>query len=209
MRMQKFKVLSDEDQKQIDAASVKMLEQTGIKIHCDAVKELLVSAGAAYNDDKGTIHISEKMVRDALATVPNEVKLYDRNLENPIALGKGAMAVASGHNATFIKDYKTGENRGVTKEEVGDFAKLADALEDMDIVGIQAYPQDVKPQATLLHAYDASVNNTTKHIFFSPESHDVVKTVIKMAKVMLMILFLGRQNPTLYPEMIQMRKFLM
>jgi len=183
MRMQKFKVLSDNELKQIDAASIKMLEQTGVKIHSVSVNELLADAGASFNESKGTTHLTEKMVRDALATVPNEVKLYDRNLENPITLGHGAGAVASGHNATFIKDYETGEYRGVKKTEVADFTKLADALEDIDIVGIQALPQDVKPEATFLHAYDASVNNTTKHIFFSPESEEVVKTIIQMAKV--------------------------
>jgi len=195
MRMQNFKVLSDDDIKQIDAASIKMLEQTGVKIHCDTVEKLLINAGAIFNEGKGTIHISEKMVRKALATVPREIKLYDRNLKNPITLGKGAMAAASGHNATFIKDYKTGEHRGVTKAEVGNFARLSDALKDIDIVGIQAYPQDVRAEATLLHAYEASVNNTTKHIFFSPESLDVVKAIIKMAKVVCGSSDLSRGSP--------------
>ena len=44
-------------------------------------------------------------------------------------------------------------------------------------------PQDVKENATLLHAYQASVLNSSKHIYFSPESTDVVKSILQMARL--------------------------
>ena len=75
------------------------------------------------------------------------------------------------------------ERRLSTKEEVGNFAKISDALGNIHIVGVEAMPQDVNPRASILHAVDAVLNNSTKHIFYSPENVDEVKASLEMLKI--------------------------
>jgi len=65
---------------------------------------------------------------------------------------------------------------------VGNFALISDALPNIHIVGIQAMPQDVTPRASILHGLDAVLNNTTKHIYFSPENIDETISMINMLK---------------------------
>ena len=182
MRMDRFSVLNESDLKQIDAASRAMLETVGVQVHSDSVFELLAKAGAGVDAKKHLVKFPQEMIRKALSTVPSKVQLYDRSLQKSITLGGGRGAVASGHNATFIVDSKTGQRRSVTKDDIAKFSQIADALAEIDVTGIQAMPQDVKPEATLLHAFEATVSNTTKHIFFSPESVDVVNAILEMSK---------------------------
>ena len=47
MRVQRFTVLSDDELKQIDAASIQMLEQVGVKIHCDEARGILLKVRTA------------------------------------------------------------------------------------------------------------------------------------------------------------------
>ena len=183
MRMGRLTALSGAELKQIDAASIRILSEVGVQINSDYVLDILAGAGAEIDREKRIVRFSEEMTRQALATVPCEVKLYSRALKDCVVLGEGRMAVASGHNAVFIIDSKTGRRRTVTKDDISKFAVLTDALDDMDILGIQAMPQDVKEEATLLHAYQVSVTNSSKHIYFSPESVDVVKAILQMAKI--------------------------
>ncbi|MBN2375130.1 MAG: trimethylamine methyltransferase family protein [Sedimentisphaerales bacterium] len=183
MFLNKLSMLSHSELKQIDAASLSILSNVGVQINSDSVLEILAEAGAKVDKGEKTVRFTEDMTRSALSTVPPEIKLYSRDLQSFIVLGKGRMAAASGHNATFVVDSNNGQRRNVTKDDIADFAKIADGLEDIDLVGIQAMPQDVKEEATLLHAYQASVLNSSKHIFFSPESVDVVKAILQMARL--------------------------
>src|SRR5665648_1123528 len=75
------------------------------------------------------------------------------------------------------------ERRLSTKEEVGNFAKISDALDNIHVVGVQAMPQDVHPKVSILHAVDAVVNNSTKNIFYSPENVNETMATIEMLKI--------------------------
>jgi trimethylamine--corrinoid protein Co-methyltransferase len=66
---------------------------------------------------------------------------------------------------------------------VGQFAKLANYLEQIDVVSPEAMPQDVPPQSSLLHGVDAVLNNPLKPILFSPENDREVAAIIEMLKV--------------------------
>ena len=79
-------------------------------------------------------------------------------------------------------DPDTLERRPITKEEVGNFALISDALPNIHIVGIEAMPQDVAPKASILHGLDTVLKNTTKHIYFSPENVDETIPMINMLK---------------------------
>jgi trimethylamine--corrinoid protein Co-methyltransferase len=182
MRMKRLSVLSKTDLKRIDAASKNMLEKVGVQVHSPSVLKMLAKAGAKVDETAKLVRFPKKMVEKALSTVPSQVDLYDRSLKNKITLGGGTGAVASGHNATFIVDSQTGRRRGVTRQDIANFSIIADSLPEMDVVGIQAMPQDVKPEATLIHAFAATVSNTSKHIFFSPESADVVRAILDIAR---------------------------
>ena len=183
MRLQDFKVLSNQEIVQIHEASINILENTGVMIHSKKALDLLNSKGAAVDYDKKLVKISGKMVESCLKTIPKTIDLYDRNGNKYLTLGDGVPKCASGHNAIFIIDDETNERRNSTVKDVENFALISDKLEDIDVVGVPVMPQDVTPQATLLYAVKALYENTTKPLFFSTESSAINSSIIDMMKV--------------------------
>ncbi len=182
MKLGHFSVFTDNELNDIHKASLKLLSKTGVMVYSDKVLKLLQNAGCKVDFSEKRVRIPEELVEKCLKTVPSKIILYNRNKEPVITLGDGKTYAASGHNAIYVLDLETGQRRPSNKNDIGDFARIADALKNIQMVGIQAMPQDVLPRASLLHAVDASFNNTTKHIFFSPEALEVTQAILNIAR---------------------------
>lgn len=185
MKLSRFGVLSESELGDIHGASLELLSGTGMMVHSDKVLRLLQDAGCKVDRSEDRVRIPEDLVERCLKTVPSKTVLYGRDKQPSITLGEGKTCAASGHNAIYVLDRETGQRRPSHKSDIADFARMADALGNIHMVGIQAMPQDVLPQASLLHAVDASFNNTTKHVFFSPEALDVARAILDMARAVV------------------------
>lgn len=183
MKLSGVKVLSDDEIRKIDEASKEILEDTGVLVLSEDVLRIYEKGGAKVDYDKKIVKIPERLVEKSLKSLPSEFRLYNRDRESYLDFGKNVGYSASGHNAIYILDTQTLERRPATKEEVGNFAKISDALENIHVTGIQAMPQDVFSKSSILHALDAVANNTSKHIYFSPENVDETIALIEMLKV--------------------------
>ncbi len=183
MKFSNFKVLSEDEIVQIHEASVKILEETGVQIFSKKVLDFLSAKGAVVDYDKQLAKLPRKLVEDCLKTLPHTFDLYDRNGNKAFTIGDAVPKCASGHNAIFIIDAETSQRRNSTLKDVENFALISDKLEDIDIVGVPVMPQDVTPQATLIYAVKALLENTTKPLFFSTESSAVNASVIRLLKV--------------------------
>ena len=182
MKLQKYQVLSDAEVKQIHAASLRVLERTGMEILDDRLLEILAAAGATVDKGSHRVTIPARLVEQALSSVPSTITMHTRRGEPCMELGSGRAYAASGHNAVFVADSLDGKDRRPsTKQDIENFARLSDALDNLSMVGIEAMPQDVMPAASLVHAADAAFSGTTKPIYFSPESAEVTAAIIKIA----------------------------
>lgn len=193
MELSKTEVLSVKEIEMIDDASKEILQETGIKVLSTDVLEIFKRGGCDVNFDNLTVKIPIKVIESCLKSFPAEFKLYSRDKESYLNFGKNLGYCASGHNAIYMFNEDTFERRLITKNEVANFAKIADALENISVVGIQAMPQDIMPQASILHALDAVLRNTSKHIFFSPENVEETLSLIKMIQIVSEDINLGVQ----------------
>ncbi len=183
MRLSRATVLSKNEIKEIDETSKEILEATGVKILSDYILNIYRKAGCSVDYDKKIVKIPSKLVDQCLKSCPSKYKLFNRDQNTYLEFGNNTAYSASGHNAIYMLDIEKLERRPITKEEVGNFAKISDALDNIHIVGIQGMPQDVHPKASILHALDVVLNNTTKHVFYSPENVDEAKASIDILKV--------------------------
>ncbi len=167
----------------IDAASRKALTDMGILVLSDKVLKQLSQKGADVDLDSKIVRVSNKIIDRCLASAPKTIRIYHRDFKKSIELGKQKRTyVASGHNAVYFYNGETGEKRPITKEEVGNFALLSDYLDEIDVVGIQAMPQNVNPHSSILHALDAVLNNTAKPVYFSPENGQEVRGLLDIVQ---------------------------
>jgi len=183
MKLSRVEGLSEKEIIEIDSVSMEILEETGVKVLSEEVLKIYESGGAKVNYDSMIVKIPEKLIRRCLNSAPSEYKLYNRDADSFLDFGNNLGYCVSGHNAIYTLDTETMERRPSTKEEIGNFAKISDALPNIHIVGVQAMPQDVFSKSSILHAVEAVANNTSKHIFFSPENVGEAKALIEMLKV--------------------------
>jgi trimethylamine--corrinoid protein Co-methyltransferase len=183
MKTATFRVLSDKELERIDRASIQILEEVGIRVDSPQAIDILHSSGARVDAKTGVVRIDESMVRDALDSAPSTIELYDREMNGSLEIGQGAGAAAPGHNAVKFIDHASGEHRPARCSDCADFVRLADALEEYQAVAVPVMPQDVHPKSTILHGFLHTVSNSTKHLYFSPDSARATEAAIDMARV--------------------------
>lgn len=185
MRTSLLEVLSEDELYSIHEASLNILSQVGVVIRSEEVLRFLKGQGLKVDMGNQRVWFSPDVVKQALSQFPSKITLFEREGKVAFVLGKQKGLVASGHNAVYVLDPFTDKRKKVTKKDVGDFARLSDALENIDIVGVQAMAQNVPAKSSLLHSLDAVFNNTTKHIFFSPEGPKTTQSIFRMAEAIL------------------------
>ena len=184
MRLNKAEILSPEEIKMIDEATREVLSEIGILVYSEKVLKLLAEKGAQIDFNSKIVKLRTKMIEQSLSSAPEEIKIFSRDMEYFLNIGKSKKTyTASGHNAIYYYDDKKMERRPVSKKEVGDFALISDYLDNIDIVGVEAMPQDVFPKASILHAVDAVLNNTVKPVYFSPENARETEALLKIMKI--------------------------
>ncbi|MHC4874397.1 MAG: trimethylamine methyltransferase family protein, partial [Planctomycetota bacterium] len=158
-------------QEQIHKASVKLLQDPGIRIEHEEICKLLLDNGAAAGSSSDVIKIPEKMINDCLALAPKSFELASSG-------GKSHILSADG-DSTFwscpgmnIQEGKN--NRPYTSKDMSASAKLLEKLPEIDVVFGMAL-SDIKPALRDVVGLKLMAENTSKHIrvlCFSPEGAD-------------------------------------
>ena len=183
MRLPWLKVLSEQEILDIHNASLDILQQCGVRILNDRMLAFLKGRGLAVDDEARTVTFTRASIEDALSHVPAQFEVFDRNGKFAFVLGDRKPKIAAGHNAVFWVDSQTGKRRESTVADVELFARICDRLECIDMIGMPVMPQDVpNPEATLLYAVRAVIENTTKPIYFSTDNTEVNSLCIEMLK---------------------------
>ena len=114
----------------IHAASLEVLERTGVKLDHQEATALLLEAGAT-KDDEGRILIPPPMVEEALEKArasSGQIQLFTRDGQPSILLGNGETYFGPGSDALEIRDFETGKLRAATLEDVATNVTIADAV---------------------------------------------------------------------------------
>lgn len=183
MKLTRMTVLSNEEIREIHEATLHILEHTGVQIGSKRMAEWLKGKGLPVETKCQIVHFPRAVVADALATIPPQFEVFNRDGKSAFILGDGVPRIAGGHNAVFWVDMATGATRPSTVADVEQFAVLCEQLPHIDMIGIPVMPQDVPhPRATLLYGIRATVANSRKPIYFSTDSCDVNHACIELAR---------------------------
>jgi len=181
VKLPRLEVLSSSELQDIHDATMDILENCGVQMPDAALLTLLKSKGLNVDFEKGMVRFSRACIEDALAHIPPQFEVYDREGCLAFILGDGQARMAAGHNAIFWVDSATGQTRPSTVADVAFFARLCEYLKDIDMIGIPVMPQDVPaPAASLLYGVRAVIQNSKKPVFFSTDNCAVNHAVIKM-----------------------------
>ncbi|WP_026394210.1 trimethylamine methyltransferase family protein [Acetobacterium malicum] len=125
------KYLSQEDVELIHDCSLRILSEVGIIIESDYAIDLFKKNGAQTDGQK--VFISEKMLNDALKTVPKSFQIYSP--KGILSIGEDSPTICAGPVApTTIQDFANNTYRPATLRDVEDYYILQETSTAVDMV---------------------------------------------------------------------------
>jgi trimethylamine--corrinoid protein Co-methyltransferase len=183
MKLNLLQVLSDDEVRRIHEASVHILETCGVKIHSPRMLTFLRDRGLPADEETHVVRFPRSCLEAALAAIPPQFDVFDREGQFAFTLGGGAARIAAGHNAVFWVDSASGQTRPSTIADVETFARLCQHLSEIHMIGVPVMPQDApRPQATLLYGLAACVENSRKPVYFSTDNASVNRGCIELLR---------------------------
>lgn len=182
-RTPQFKLLSEDQLKEIHLATLSVLEQTGVEVLEDESLELLKNAGA---DISGTrVCIPQHLVEEAIQSAPQKVTLWTRDGKKPMILEDHRTYYGTGSDCPNIIDPYTGERRKFTKQDIANAMKICDYLPNIDFVMSMGFISDVPPEVYDKHQFATMILNTVKPIIFTANDKSGLADIIEIAKIVV------------------------
>ena len=147
----------------IHAATVRILERTGVRILDREAAQSLEASGASYDDGTKLVRIPENVLKDLLMRAPSRFRLYGRGPDHVLAFGEGNTYFSSMGTAVQVEDGIAGV-RPATLKDVEAFYRLVDASPFIDHASWVVWPRDVPNE--LVHIYEVvyGFKNSTKSL---------------------------------------------
>ncbi len=173
-----FRMVSDEQVRDLHYASLHILSDIGMKIDDQQVRALLLDAGAWESGDR--VKIPEKLVVDAISSAPSRITMYNRLGELTMPLEKGKVFFGSGSDTTFTLDLETGERRRTVAQDAEDFARLGDALTHIDFVMSMSNPSDVYADDLYLHSFVRMLRGSVKPNLYTVQNRKDLEDIYRI-----------------------------
>jgi trimethylamine--corrinoid protein Co-methyltransferase len=183
--IQSYNLLTDAEIQMVHEAALEILQTTGLRLNHPLALEKLSDAGAKVDAANETALLPADMVAKALDTVPKNFVCAGRTPEFDLVMSSNSSAppfVRSGAGAINHYDFSSNVYRPLTIEDCRDIAKLADALNNISIVGCPA-PQNVPAKTYDLHALKTILQSGRKHIWALPKDSRNLKYQLEMMNV--------------------------
>ena len=176
------KVLTPSQVRKIYNASLRILEKTGIEVHSKEAFRVFEENGARVDYAQKRVKIPCSMVEDAIDKTPSKVILCGREECYDLTLEDKRVYSGTGGIVLNVLDLETGEKRPSTLEDIAQFAKLVDALENIHFCLLPLYPTELNKEIVDVNRFYAGFGNTSKHIMGGIYTKKGMLETIKMAE---------------------------
>lgn len=175
--------LTAEQLEQIDDASLRIIEETGIDFLDDEALRLWAAAGARVDFTHQHVWADRGLVRELIASVPHQFTLRARNPERSLTIGGNHINFATVGGAPFYSDLETGRRPG-TLDDFRTMTRLANQCGPIHIAeGLLLEPQDVPVPVRHLEKALAQFTLTDKALTAAAHGRNVAGDYMAMAAI--------------------------
>jgi trimethylamine---corrinoid protein Co-methyltransferase len=176
-----YRPLSEEGIERIHAASLRVLEETGVEVTDPEAHGIFVEGGASAEGDR--IRIPERMVERALETVPHRLLLYGRREGTELDLGGSRVHMGTGGMGVNVLDLDSGAARQSELRDTIQIARIVDALPNIEFFVRPLEAHDVPSEISDLNRIYGALTETGKHIMGGVWSVQAARDVIRVASL--------------------------
>lgn len=174
--------LDDDQLDTLQDATLRVLEEVGVKFPNERSLEILASNGCHVDKATQIVKFPRDVVRPAMATVPREFLMAARNPALDLNLREGTSYYTLDGCGVAALDPVTREERPSRKSDLEAQARVADYLPGIGFVWPTISAQDYG-RTSQLHEIDAVYNNSVKHFQAMVMGEDAAKLAVEMATV--------------------------
>ena len=160
--MVEFRLLSKEEKEAVHAASIEVLERTGVKVSNDPALGILREAGCSV--DGNLVRMPASLVQEAIEKAPGSFNLYTRDGSRQHAVGGSEVIYNPGSAAIYFIDRETHRMRRANAADFRELVRLADALEHIHAQSTAMVPADVPEIISDLYRLYIILLNSVKPI---------------------------------------------
>ncbi|MBU8910511.1 MAG: trimethylamine methyltransferase family protein [Desulfobacterales bacterium] len=180
MNSAKYARMGEQECKKIHMATLEILERTGVDVHDEKARDILIDGGATADGIR--VRMPEHMVTSALSTAPERITLYDRNKNAAIRAWGYNTYYGGGSDCLNILDHNTGKRRDPILQDVINAARVMDALPEIDFLMSLVLPRDVHQSIYDRYQMEVMLNNTTKPIVFVSPDFEGCRAAVEMCE---------------------------
>lgn len=159
----RLQYLSDEQLDQLQEATLRILEEVGVRFPSEKALAVLHGHGAQVDKATQTVKFPREMVFKAMQSVPRYFTLGARAPEYDLQLQDGVTYFTTDGCGVQVVDLDSQTERASRKSDVAMMARVADALPAIAFIWPMVSAQDYGKTAPL-HEIDAVWNNSVKHV---------------------------------------------
>jgi trimethylamine--corrinoid protein Co-methyltransferase len=178
-------VLTQEQLERIHAASLNVLETTGMKILGDDARRILREAGAYVDEAEQRVRFDRHMVLELVSHAPSSFSLRGRNPAKKVRIGEGYMAFVAVGGPPYCSDLDRGRRVG----NYADFVNFLKLTQQLNIVhvegGCSIEPTDLPATTRHLDIYRAQIVHLDKPWKPLTIGRVRIRDAVEMAKLAL------------------------
>ena len=178
-----LKILPGEQLDNIHRSTLRVLEETGLRIEHEKALKLLKENGCKVDFDSQHVKFPPWLVEECLGKCPKSFRIKARNPKNDIILGENTLYFGTSPGMDTV-DLDTWERRRPTRKEFYDATLITDALDNPHIT-MNYYPwfgwEGLPPVMCIPEGFAARVRNTSKPLCTAYSNNCEIFT-IDMAK---------------------------
>jgi len=180
----KIRMLAEDELKETHNVSVKILNEIGVRLNHDGIFDILAGQnGVQIDKNKKLVKFSEERIMGSISSAGKKVKIYGRNLDKYVPYGYGYVSFISnpGQFTWIESDNKT--RRNSTMEDLHDAIRVGDALEQIDVVGAMAQPDEIPIHIRDIRIYVELLKGTVKPVVSWIYNRRKLKWILEILKV--------------------------
>jgi trimethylamine--corrinoid protein Co-methyltransferase len=179
-------ILSQSDVLNLHDASIRILERTGVRVLSDEVLSMIEGReGITIDRANQVVKFNETAVMEAVACAPSSFTVYGRDLSKSLTYGQDEFFCQAIPGQTMWVDPQTRSRRPGTLADFEKSIKVADALENIDIVGAMIQPAEIPIGFRDVYQYAELFKRTLKparsFVQFRRAAHYILEMAIMLA----------------------------
>ncbi len=164
-------------------ASLKVLQETGIKVLHEGARSIMKDAGADVHEATQMVHFEAPLIEQCLSTVPSAFTLHARNPQHNLAIGGDQLLfglMASAPNSSCLDHGR----RSGTQKDYRNFLRLGQMHNILHFSGgYPVEPTDIHPSVRHLDCISDFITLTDKSYCIYSLGHERVTDAIEMTRI--------------------------